>query len=1370
MSHIFSLGENDMAISYCRLEMIKRSAGKNLIAKSAYSGKLILKFDGNTVAEPCIYNWRKGDEFPLNHSIFLPDHVDKKFMDPEVLWNYCEKFEKRKDAQVGKEIVLALPDDKVISNEDRIELAHTFSKKFFVTKGYGVQVDIHLPSQHKNYDEVSGELEKNASNYHAHIIITERHFETCGTTFKKKKSHDLTPDVRGSERFAFNGIEWSKEWTQFQNEYFENKGLDLRVDHNGIIPQLHLGPVRMRGVNSYDLLDLQSERAELGRTQLKDAEIVLKKITETKSIFTEIDLELFLHKNLSPQEVSIVKEEFWKLPKIVQLYDKSSKQATEKFTSADVLIEERKILRVADHLNGKKFKQQSGIVSPVGLSEEQQTAFKTIVKGKQLACIEGLAGTGKSYLLIAIKNYYNENGYKVRAFGPDNATAKVLRDKGFFDATNIYQFLFKNYYSKKAKINAGKEVWIVDEASKLGNRPLLELLISAEKNDIKVIFSGNSAQLSSVERGGMFSVFSNRYGHVFLKDIQRQKKTIDRDIAKRLACGDVGAAVNMISTTGGFIWCTNKEEALLCTVEKWAKDREHFPKDANIMIAHTNKDVRQLNDLAHRLRRKRGEIGEKEFECHTIFGKIRLSEGDLIEIRANDKGLKVENGQVGVLIHVSERKFEMVIDKKKISFDPRKFSAFQLGYATTYFRSQGSTFVRSNILYSKHMNKKLLYVGMTRHQKTTSCFVSRSEASCLMDIKKQLLAEREVSNTIGYTSLEEINKQEKGNQRKIQLQGLCGSDNILSRLKGYSFKAWDLLADNLGLKVERVLDSRPSKEFYHVKNIEKNKQGNAVEIKESSDISHFCEKSQPLKSSSSVVNSSEKPFKRLSENQKSIYRDYFGISEKASTLYAIVQSESLASSIPTKLVASFEAWQKTCGERNKKAYELLRSDSQPKAILGEKGFAILKDQSSRYEQSIDTKNSLESIEVQLCENIESLLNRLFPEGPQRRGTRDFRFGSNGSLSVTCVGEKRGSYHDFENKEGGGLIQLIERKEGLNRQQAVIWAKEFLDTPASRLIFTQFSIDKLSKKQETWISQIPPEKASLPTLKSLSMYLDANYLWVATYPYCDSSGMVVFYTIRLESKESGKKIVLPLSFGQVNPNAEPSWSLKGHSSRSKLLYRQKFLSQEESKPVLIVEGEKTADAAHKLIGKDYIVVSWCGGASAAKEANWKLLYGRDIVIWPDNDVAGYKAADDIGRSLRHVGVNSLKIVSKEILKDLPQKWDLADELPKGKDSKFIENSILRGESKAIGLDKITTMAHQYGLTVKQANDHLCEIDDRVRKELEAINGSKTWLTEASILEEAKKLFSNLNNLSATSSNQNIKKKVEREIMRQQEIER
>ena len=67
------------------------------------------------------------------------------------------------------------------------------------------------------------------------------------------------------------------------------------------------------------------------------------------------------------------------------------------------------------------------------LNQEQKSAFDKTIQGKKLSCIEGHAGTGKSYLLSALREAYVQQGYTVRAFGPHKTTANVLKEKRIYD-------------------------------------------------------------------------------------------------------------------------------------------------------------------------------------------------------------------------------------------------------------------------------------------------------------------------------------------------------------------------------------------------------------------------------------------------------------------------------------------------------------------------------------------------------------------------------------------------------------------------------------------------------------------------------------------------------------------------------------------------------------------------------------------------------------------------------------------------------------------------------------------------------------------------------------------------------------------------
>lgn len=106
----------------------------------------------------------------------------------------------------------------------------------------------------------------------------------------------------------------------------------------------------------------------------------------------------------------------------------------------------------------------------------------------------------------------------------------------------------------------------------------------------------------------------------------------------------------------------------------------------------------------------------------------------------------------------------------------------------------------------------------------------------------------------------------------------------------------------------------------------------------------------------------------------------------------------------------------------------------------------------------------------------------------------------------------------------------------------------------------------------------------------------------------------------------------------------------------LPYQIQKIVQHKDAPVLIVEGEKAADAA-QLLFPDFVVTCWPFGAGATANTDWSVLQGRNVIIWPDNDEPGFKAARKLAKLLVDVGTAKTVFVHPPL--DLGTGWDLAD---------------------------------------------------------------------------------------------------------------
>ncbi len=105
-----------------------------------------------------------------------------------------------------------------------------------------------------------------------------------------------------------------------------------------------------------------------------------------------------------------------------------------------------------------------------------------------------------------------------------------------------------------------------------------------------------------------------------------------------------------------------------------------------------------------------------------------------------------------------------------------------------------------------------------------------------------------------------------------------------------------------------------------------------------------------------------------------------------------------------------------------------------------------------------------------------------------------------------------------------------------------------------------------------------------------------------------------------------------------------------------LYGLDRLAARPDAPVLVVEGEKAADAAAVLF-PGRVAVAWQGGTPAVGKADWTPLRGRPVAVWPDADKPGREAAAKVARAI--IGAEAARAAVVAVPADWPEKWDVAD---------------------------------------------------------------------------------------------------------------
>ena len=305
---------------------------------------------------------------------------------------------------------------------------------------------------------------------------------------------------------------------------------------------------------------------------------------------------------------------------------------------------------------------------------------------------------------------------------------------------------------------------------------------------------------------------------------------------------------------------------------------------------------------------------------------------------------------------------------------------------------------------------------------------------------------------------------------------------------------------------------------------------------------------------------------------------------------------------------------------------------------------------------------------------ERLLSSWLPDGRRNGGewqapnpTRDDRHV--GSFSVNI---HTGQWADFATGDkGGDLVSLYAYLHSLSQVAAAeeIAAQLHLQ-PAAMAAPAKSAVP--ARPKSNWEPVTPVPDGATPPAAHLKRGRP-----VATWTYRDAQGRTLGVVCRFTTSTGGKEI-LPVVWARNRETGAEEWRWMQWSV-PRPLYGLDRLRPDGA--VLIVEGEKCADAAHQVLSDWFSVLSWPGGGNAADKADWRCLAGRQVLIWPDCDSQcdkatrqllpesqqpGIKAAEVIAEKLHELGAQ-VRIVAIPPPGEKSDGWDVVDALAEGWDA-------------------------------------------------------------------------------------------------------
>jgi len=720
-----------MAIFHFSVKVISRATGASAVASAAY--RSASRLHDERLDRDHDFTNKSG---VVHSEVMLPDVAPEHLSDRAALWNAVEAGEKRKDAQLSREVEFAIP--REMDQAQGIELARDFVQRGMVDRGMVADLNVH-------WDIGPDGMAKP----HAHVMLSMR---------------EVGEDGFGAKVRDWNRTElvehWREAWADHVNERLAQLDIDARIDHRSLQdqgidlePQNKIGPAAGRRAGEGLEADRLDEHHEIARANgeriIADPRIALDAITKQQATFTRRDLAMFIHRH------SDGKEQFDRAMNAVQASPDlvalgQDGRGQDRFTSretiavedrlhrASALMAERRAHRVSELEQRRALAraEQRGLV----LSGEQKTAFEHVTQARDLGVVVGYAGTGKSALLGVAREAWEASGYQVRGLALSGIAAENLEGGSGIASRTIASL--EHQWAQGRELLDARDVLVIDEAGMIGSRQMERLLSAAEKSGAKVVLVGDPEQLQAIEAGAAFRSIAERHSHVEITQVRRQHEEWQRETTRQLATGRTGEALGAYEARGMVHAAETRDQAREDLVERWDRDRLAEPGKSRIILTHTNDEVRDLNLTARDRLRQAGALGQ-DVTVKAERGERAFAAGDRLMFLKNDRGLGVKNGMLGEIEQVSPTQMTVRLDAgRTVAFDLKDYAQVDHGYAATIHKSQGVTVDRTHVLATPGMDRHGAYVALSRHRDSVQVHYGHDEFEDLGKLTRVLSRER----------------------------------------------------------------------------------------------------------------------------------------------------------------------------------------------------------------------------------------------------------------------------------------------------------------------------------------------------------------------------------------------------------------------------------------------------------------------------------------------------------------------------------------------------------------------------------------------------------------------------------------------------